>query len=75
MTLSQLKQGESAIIATINADKTLKHRFHAFGFGKGVIVTVNKYSMAKGTMEVAFKRNKIALRTSEATCIEVEAIT
>jgi len=71
MTLNQLKTGESGFITGIHADKQLKQRLQAFGLTKGLEITVDRFSMAKKTMEMTFKHNRLALRASEADCIEI----
>lgn len=66
MTLNLLHKGQSATIKTVNADKELKNRFNSFGVVKGATVYVEKYTLARQTMEIRVNKTRMAVRISEA---------
>jgi len=71
MTLNSLRKGQSATIINVNAEKELKNRFNSFGLVKGATVHVERYSLAKKTMEIRVNKTRMAMRISEAEKVEV----
>lgn len=71
MTLNALSKGKSANIIAINAEKELKNRLNSFGLVKGATIHVEKYTLAKQTMEVRVHNTRVALRISEAKMVEI----
>lgn len=72
MTLDKLNIKDVAIIKSIDCDNVLKNRFYSFGIVKGARIKVEEITLTKSTIEVRIDQTKIALRLSEASCIEVE---
>lgn len=70
-TLADIKDGESVLITSIQADKDLKQRLHSFGVRKNATAKVINHSIAKSTIEIEVVTTKIALRMDEAKQIEV----
>lgn len=72
MLLSQLQKNSYANILAINADKALKNRLNSFGVNKGAKIKIEELTLTKSTIEISINRTRLALRLSEAKCIEVE---
>jgi len=71
MTLNSLPEGTSATITAVNADKELRNRFNSFGVVKGATVYVERYTLAKQTMEIRINKTRMALRLSEAGKVQI----
>ena len=74
MLLNQLNIGEMAVIDTINVGDALKCRLHSLGLCENQSVCVQHYGMFKSTVQVMTGGSFIALRKSEASCIEVHKV-
>ena len=71
MKLSELKQGDKAIIRSISTDEELKSRLYSFGVAKGSEVYVEACSIGKHNLAIVVDDTVIGLRTSEACQIVV----
>ncbi len=71
MRLNTLKKGQSASITAIHAEKELKNRFNSFGVIKGAVVTVERCTLGRKTMEIRINKTRMAIRLSEAETIEI----
>ena len=71
MKLSELKQGDRAIIRSISTDEELKSRLYSFGVAKGSEVYVEACSIGKYNLAIVVDDTVIGLRTSEASQITV----
>jgi ferrous iron transport protein A len=72
MKLAELKQGEEAVIVSIDANSELRSRLLSFGLAVGERLSVKGYSLAKQTIEIEIDGTLIALRREEADKIEVK---
>jgi len=71
MVLSELKEGQSAVIDRIGGSGALRRRILEMGIIKGVRVYVEKYAPLKDPMELIVKGTHISLRVQEAAQISV----
>ncbi|MDD3591123.1 MAG: FeoA family protein [Sulfurovum sp.] len=74
MLLHELNIGEMAMIDTITIGGSLKRRLCSLGLAERESVCVKHYGMFKSTVQVMTESSFIALRKSEASCIEVHKI-
>jgi Fe2+ transport system protein FeoA len=74
MRLSELKQGQSAMIARVGGDGLLRRRILEMGIVKGAEVHVEKYAPLKDPLELIVKGYHVSLRVEEAAQIDVENI-
>lgn len=72
MNLNDAKIGDDFTILNIDADSQLKNRFYSLGITKGSTASVIEVTLAKETIELKLNKSRIALRISEAKCIEIE---
>jgi ferrous iron transport protein A len=72
MKLTELKQGEEAVIVNIDANSELRNRLLSFGLAAGERLSVKGHSLAKQTIEIEIDGTLIALRREEADKIEVK---
>lgn len=73
MSVYNLKKGESGEITAVAIDGAAGERLAALGVVKGAEVTCLSYSLFKGSVLIAIGGNRIALRKSIASRIEVKA--
>lgn len=71
MTLDQLTQGQTAVIARINGDGAIHQRLLDMGITKGTEVFIERYAPLKDPMNITVKGYSLALRVAEAKMIEV----
>lgn len=71
MLLSELKEGQSAIIERVGGNGALRRRILEMGMLKGVHVHVEKYAPLKDPLELVVKGMHISLRVHEASHIRV----
>ena len=71
MRLSEVKEGQSAIIERIRGNGALRRRILEMGILKGVEVYVEKYAPLKDPLELIIKGSHISLRVEEASQITV----
>jgi Fe2+ transport system protein FeoA len=74
MLLSEIKEGQSAIVLKIGGAGPLRRRILEMGILKDTEVYVEKYAPLKDPMELIVKGCHISLRVQEATQITVEII-
>ena len=72
--LSRLKEGESAVIQSINADEALHHRLVALGFGIGKPITVIRLGRFSGPLQVRVGTTDVILRRRDAARIRVRTM-
>lgn len=71
MLLSELKEGQSAVIDRIGGSGALRRRILEMGIIKGVRVRVEKYAPLRDPLELIVKGTHISLRVQEAAHISV----
>jgi Fe2+ transport system protein FeoA len=71
MRLSDVKQGQSAVIERIGGSGPLRRRILEMGMLNGVEVYVEKYAPFKDPLELIVKGTHISLRVEEASQISV----
>jgi Fe2+ transport system protein FeoA len=74
MLLSQLKEGQRAMISRVGGDGILRRRILEMGIVKGTEVYVEKYAPLRDPMELIVKGYHISLRIEEAAKITVESV-
>jgi Fe2+ transport system protein FeoA len=72
MRLSELKEGQTAVIARVGGSGLLRRRILEMGILRGVQVYVEKYAPLKDPMELIVKGYHVSLRVEEASQIDVE---
>ncbi len=68
-TLSELKMGQSATIATVKGEGALRQRLLDMGLTKGALVKVIKFAPLGDPMEITVRGYSLTLRKSEAAQI------
>ena len=74
MRLSDVKQGQSAVVDRIGGSGALRRRVLEMGILRGVRVHVEKYAPLKDPMELIVKGAHISLRVEEAGHITVHDV-
>jgi Fe2+ transport system protein FeoA len=74
MRLSELKEGQTAVIARVGGSGLLRRRILEMGILRGVQVYVEKYAPLKDPMELIVKGYHVSLRVEEASQIDVERV-
>lgn len=74
MLLHELNIGETAVIDAIHAIGSLKRRLCSLGLAENEAICVKHYGLFRSTVQVMRESSFIALRKSEASCIEVSKI-
>jgi Fe2+ transport system protein FeoA len=72
MRLSELRQGQSAVIARVGGAGLLRRRILEMGIVKGAEVYVEKYAPLKDPVELIVKGYHVSLRVEEAAQIDVD---
>ena len=72
MLLSDLKEGETAVIVRVGGNGALRRRILEMGMVKGSKIYVDKYAPLKDPLELIVKSYHISLRVEEAAQITVE---
>lgn len=75
MLLSEMREGDSAIVVKIGGKGALRRRILEMGILKGSRVHVEKYAPLKDPLELIVKGSHISLRVAEASQIQVDAST
>ena len=70
--VSDLKIGDSAIVAKVTAQEPIKGRLSAMGIVRGANIKVLKHTLAKQTWDVMADSTKVGLREEEAENILVK---
>jgi ferrous iron transport protein A len=71
MVLSELKEGQWAVIERIGGSGALRRRILEMGIIKGVWVYVEKYAPLRDPLELIIKGTHISLRVEEASQISI----
>jgi Fe2+ transport system protein FeoA len=74
MYLSEMKEGQTGIIARVGGDDSFRRRPLEMGFLKGSEVHVEKYAPLKDPIELIIKGYHVSLRVEEAAHITVENV-
>jgi Fe2+ transport system protein FeoA len=72
MRLSDIKEGQRAVIHQVGGTKTLRRRLLEMGLLKGTVVHVEKYAPLLDPMELIVKGYHVSLRVEDASKIDVE---
>lgn len=72
--LSELNEGQTAVIARVGGNGALRRRLLEMGLLKGADITVEKYAPLKDPVEVVVKGYHLTLRVEEAARIVVENV-
>ena len=75
MFLSQLREGQTALIDRIGGNGALRRRILEMGIVRGTEVYVEKYAPLKDPLELIVKGYHISLRVEEAAKIAVTPVT
>lgn len=70
--LSEMKAGESGVVAQLHGRGNVMHRLIDMGLVTGSKVSVVKYAPLGDPVEIKVKNFELALRLSEAQTIDVE---
>ena len=74
MVLSDLRQGQSAVIEKIGGIGALRRRILEMGIVRGTEVYVEKYAPLKDPLELIVKGYHVSLRVEEAANITVSRV-
>jgi Fe2+ transport system protein FeoA len=74
MRLSDVKEGQKAIINRIGGNSALRRRLHEMGILKGTEVMVEKYAPLRDPLELIVKGYHVSMRVEEAAQITVEKV-
>lgn len=72
MLLSEMKEGQTAIIDTVGGNSALRRRILEMGILKGTEIYVEKYAPLKDPLELIIKGCHISIRVEEAAQITVD---
>jgi len=75
MLLSEMREGDSAIVIKIGGNGALRRRILEMGILKGSPIHVEKYAPLKDPLELIVKGSHISLRVEEAAQIQVQTET
>ena len=74
MLLSELKEGQTAIIEHIGGNGAFRRRILEMGILKGSEVYVEKYAPLKDPLELIVKGYHVSLRVEEAARIKINNV-
>ena len=74
MTLSELKEGQTANVVRVGGDGPFRQRLLEMGFLRGTEIYVEKYAPLKDPLELILKGYHVSLRVDEAAQVEVESV-
>ena len=74
MQLSEIKEGQSAIIVRVGGQGAFRRRLLEMGLVKGSSVYVEKYAPLKDPLELIIKGYSLSLRVDEAALITVDPV-
>lgn len=74
MQLSEVKQGQWAVIERVGGSGALRRRILEMGIIKGAKVYVEKYAPLRDPVELIIKGTHISLRVEEAAHIRIAEI-
>ena len=71
MVLSELREGQSAVIEKIGGNGALRRRILEMGIVRGTEIYVEKYAPLKDPLELIVKGYHVSLRVEEAAKITI----
>ena len=74
MLLSEIKEGQSAVIVKVGGQGAFRRRLLEMGLVKNTPVYVEKYAPLKDPLELLVKGYSISLRVEEAALITVNPL-
>ena len=74
MVLSQLKEGQHAVVVRVGGGSLLRRRILEMGVVRGTEVYVEKYAPLRDPLELVVKGMHISLRVEEAAEILVDHV-
>jgi Fe2+ transport system protein FeoA len=74
VNLSEVKEGQTAIVVRVGGDGPFRRRLLEMGFLQGTQVYVEKYAPLKDPLELILKGYHVSLRVDEAAWVQVENI-
>lgn len=74
MVLSEMREGQSAVIKSIDGNGLLRRRILEMGMTKGSKIYVEKYAPLKDPIELVVKGYHVSLRVEEAAQIHVDNV-
>ena len=74
MVLSELREGQTAVIDRIGGNGALRRRILEMGIVRGTEVYVEKYAPLKDPLELIVKGYHISLRVEEAANITITPV-
>lgn len=74
MRLSDIKQGQWAVIDRVGGSGALRRRILEMGILKGTRIYVEKYAPLKDPLELIVKGTHVSLRVEEASQISVREV-
>lgn len=72
MLLSEMREGQSAVITRVGGNGAVRRRILEMGLLKGSEITIEKYAPLKDPLELIVKGYHVSLRVEEAAQISVE---
>nr|CAI78622.1 putative ferrous iron transport protein [uncultured delta proteobacterium] len=72
LKLSELKEGEKAVITKVGGKGSFRKRLLEMGFIKGSEIFIEKYAPLRDPMELIIKGYHVSLRVEEASYIDVD---
>ncbi len=74
MRLSELREGQSALVERIGGNGALRRRILEMGIVKGARIKVEKYAPLRDPLELVVKGSHVSLRVEEAAQIIVDPL-
>ena len=74
MTLSDLKEGDTATVVRVGGQGAFRRRLLEMGFLRGTRIYVEKYAPLRDPIEIILKGYHVSLRVEEASHVEVEGV-
>jgi Fe2+ transport system protein FeoA len=74
MTLSELKEGDTATVSRVGGQGDFRRRLLEMGFLRGTEIYVEKYAPLRDPIEIVLKGYHVSLRVEEAAQVEVERL-
>ena len=74
MNLSEIKQGDEAVIIKVAGNSTLRRRLLEMGLIKGSHIKVEKYAPLQDPLEIIIRGCHLSLRVEEAKNVLIEKV-
>ena len=74
MRLSEMKEGQSAMVVHVGGNGILRRRILEMGILRGAEVYIEKYAPLRDPLELIVKGYHISLRVEEAAKVEVDNV-